>query len=274
LQNIDEGCNEISMLNANVSPIPLTPQELQEYSDFLSQLVGTKCVASTLYKLNDGANQATHLVIETTSGEAYGLKSVTRVGAGCLREKTAADIAILVQAPSACGCNQARMGFGILNNQEVSVIKWLETGRRLDRIPAAEIKADSISFFEQFGEWTILAVYLGISDRVNGGNWVYDPGSKRLAMVDLEDAFTSQPQLNFVPWAVMQYADVAQFKSMNISYPVRCAFAMGIIRMILKFKEREAEIVQLIQQAGLNYVLPPLVALSEEETIMLCINAV
>src|SRR5437667_917516 len=152
------------MLNADVSPIQLSQNDLNKYSIFLTNITGQSCTATALYKVNQGSNNAKHYVLETTTGEAYGMKGVTRVGGGCLRERLCADIAQRLRAPNACLSFHAGVTFGVLDKTEVIVNKWLHTGRGLDKILPDDIKASPINFFEQFGEWALFCVYVGISD--------------------------------------------------------------------------------------------------------------
>jgi len=261
------------MVNARSTRLELPPEEMAQYSQLISQLAGgDPAEVVGIYKLAEGANSNTHLAVELGNGETYGLKAVTRVSQGCLREKVAADLAQLLAAPNACPCFITNVQFGPLRDKEVSVIRWLCTGCSLDKAPAEEVQASALAFFEQFGQWTLFCLGFGVSDRANPGNWVYDSQRQLLTMVDLEDAFTGAAQLNFVPWAVSQYADLALFMDVRRDYPPRDAFARGVIRMRGKFVALGANAREVIQRAGLVHTIPEVCYSAEAETVRVCLT--
>src|SRR5437867_3619208 len=109
----------------------------------------------------------------------------------------------------------------VFRGKTVNVTHWL-TGskqmRQLSDIERGLIRSgpDSTAFRNQAGEWMAFGMVFGIGDR-HPGNWVWAPGERKLAMIDMEEAL-ARGELAHYTW-LLDYVDSDAARAHRLESP-------------------------------------------------------
>lgn len=169
--------------------------DLDEVSRLLSSNFGETLTLTGLEPVLVGQNSARHFVATVPDGRKFGLKA--SVG-GVSQEETAGAMARMLHAPNA---TRYAMDPGRtlgkpegLSTLAIVKVEWLpgDTANLGDPLVRADILREPEGFYYQFGQWMATGLFLGISDRDNPGNWVWDKSQRRLQMIDFEYAFKAR----------------------------------------------------------------------------------
>lgn len=172
-----------------------------------------------------GQNASRHYVATLGDGRRFGLKaSIGGVG----HEELAGHLARLVHAPNSTryAVDPAKVLAKPRGLSTIPIVKveWLsgDTGNLGDPSIRADILTSAGRFYHQFGEWMATGLFLGVSDRDNPGNWVWDKRQRRLQMIDFEYAFkarTPEDYTRFLTKAPNALADGVRWRSCPNYYP-------------------------------------------------------
>ncbi len=250
--------------------------ELDGVSKLIRDNFGEGLQISTFQSVGTGQNARRHYVAKTVDGRAFGIK--VPVG-GATNEGVAGSIAQFLHAPNATryclDSGTSLPGFPQLSNASLVKIEWLrgETGNLSNASVREDIRRSGGVFFRQFGEWAALGLFLGINDRDNPGNWVWDKTNHRLQMIDLEYAFQGRHPEEYTRLLTKNeigLADPARWRESQNYYPqglMRGFLCMrhklrSHIRIVseyltsIQMPERAAELVELLKIPDLEAFRP------------------
>lgn len=177
--------------------------ECKALEPIISDLFDVSVVIVRLDAVTSGINKEYHVLAQTKSGDKFGLKLFDGTGSdfGGDKDKLMADLAILANMPNACRVEQTSNIEFIdkFKGKNVNVTKWLQNSQTLkyysnDPEWARIIDLQDDTFHYQIGQWMSFGYSFSIADR-NLGNWVWDANQKKLAMIDMEFAFSHEPRL-------------------------------------------------------------------------------
>lgn len=174
---------------------------LANLSDLLCQNTGEVHEVLAWNPVDDGQHKDRHYVLKTRENRWFGVKNSGGIEAS-RKEVLVADLGRLVKVPSprTVRLDQSGFGKGLPGLESVPVTKeeWTPTDSATslnpDRYPAtiAHIRKNLPLFLNQFGEWTAFGVLVGLVDRGNHGNWIWNRQTSRLLMIDYEYAFSEE----------------------------------------------------------------------------------
>lgn len=229
--------------------LPISKDELQRLSEFIKREFDVNYEIIAIYRVGTGANADAHVAAKSSTGQYYGLKICVRgVQHGTDKEKKIADLAALLEAPNFCPIRQYEevQEIGPLKYRRINVIKWLPNAKNLNEVPPEEIKKNSKEFFKQYGEWFCFALIFGVRDR-HLGNWVWDSRSKRLSMIDNQDAFIeSEPEQLLPNLMINSFSNLNKFKNEHETFEDAVAFREGLKTMFDKVHKKREEIRKIL----------------------------
>lgn len=211
--------------------VPITSTDRSAIEQLLRRHFRRKAGLVDVFRVNAGANGATHFVALADDGSRYGLKAAVRVAAGTEKECALSQFATILAAPNARSMVHVPAGTLSWLASGFALVPWLDRSGPLnakDKIAAETISMAWRRFAVQFGEWMTFGLLFGMTD-LHEGNWVWAPRSRRLAMVDFEGGFSSGTIAEYrwfttyVPWLDGDPVDVL------------AAVETGIARMHAKF---------------------------------------
>jgi hypothetical protein len=179
--------------------------------------------------------------VTTSDGRKFGLKAAR----GDPRyEEVISEIARTVKCPNASRCvadpHWTVHEVAGLVGRSVAKIEWLagKVGNLNSPSTLNCIRSKLASFNQQYGEWCALGLLLGVDDRDNPGNWVWDCQRARLQMIDFEYSFsvTRNPSqyTRLLLRRDVSLADRDRWLSDPLSYPP--GFRDGFLRMRKKIR--------------------------------------
>lgn len=234
--------------------------DLAEVSGLLSKNFSEELHAVLVDHAPDGGHRGEHFVADVGTARRFGLKAAA---AGGERTELAGAIAHLLHAPNAARCSLDKSCKlsrpEQLAGRTVLKTEWLSGDT--SSFSSADVRTDALlhatSFYRQFGGWTAIAIFLGISDRDNPGNWVWDKRSHRLQMIDFESAFGEcQPAevTRFLTRTDIGLADRAAWRKSPTDYPP--GFRDGFVGMRYRMRTHFRIIKPIVEERGLAQLIP------------------
>lgn len=238
--------------------------DLEETSRLISSNFGEKLTLTRLDPVAVGQNSARHFVATVQDGRKFGLKAP--IG-GVDREETAGAIARMLHAPNASRyrMDPARMLGKPQGLSAIAIVKveWLpgETANLTDPSTRMNILQNPKRFFRQFGQWMAAGLFLGVSDRDNPGNWVWDKSQRRLQMIDLESAFSGRAPEEYTRFLTrndIALADVSVWRKCRNYYPE--GLLRGYLEMRYRIRSHFSVISTYLEARGQSNWIPDLKA--------------
>lgn len=195
-----------------------------------------------------GQNAGRHLVASTTDGRRFGFKVSA---GGSENEALVGRIASIVKAPNARRyAFDPSPGFvqpSTLSGQPVLKTEWLsgkvDDFRRPETI--VDVRASPAEFFIQFGEWMALGLFLGVGDRDNPGNWVWDRSGRRLCMIDFEYVWTTRTPEDYTRFLLREGIALTSREQWSRHYSPPGLLG-GFLRMRLKLRAGFSEVKEYL----------------------------
>jgi hypothetical protein len=236
--------------------------DLAGISGLLSRNFNETIVVVLVENAPDGGHASEHFVAHLDKNRRFGLKVANT---GMVRAKLAYELAVLLDAPNAaksatdpvCGLRRPPQLVG----RPVLKTEWLsgETSTFRDPRTIESTTTNRPQFFRQYGEWSAAALFLGIGDRENPGNWAWDRSGLRLQLIDFESSFGTCPPTQLARFVLrddIHLADRAEWKRDPTNYPPE--FRSAFLAMRKKIHDRFGVITEKVRESSQTDVLPGL----------------
>jgi len=216
----------------------------------------------SVHQVQTGINRDKHIAARTFHGRLFAFK-ISRDELRMFIEQTASELAVALEAPNAQLIvrvkpeNNLFVGpFACARHGVVNVSEWIVGERQLERLTPAELgeiqRPERLrTFLADAGAWLTFAMLFGLRETDSTAAWVYAPDTGQLALVTLNTAF-DQEIAEARTWLELPLGMPARFLAgaeAGVRVELEQSLTAGCRRMLAKFRERRAEIMEILAES-------------------------
>lgn len=162
---------------------------------------GDQVIVASCDAVKKGHHNNHHFVVKTTENRWFGIKYSGGIEAS-RHEVLVSELGRIAGVPSArtvvLDPPGTPRGLPALDSSPVTKEEWTPVPAATMLIQSEfpktiqNIRENLPSFLDQFSRWTAFGAVVGLVDRANDGNWIWNCETGRLLMIDYEGAFREE----------------------------------------------------------------------------------
>lgn len=230
----------------------ISPAARRDLEDFLVRRFGMTAPVKLSAAPGGRSNKDTHLVATDSTGQRVSLKYVSGHYSDPGTKKNllpteniavAGQLSLLLATPARIDSEMVGPieGLGPLSGLRFVARKW--HGEPIGKVQD-DIEADRAAFLEQYGEWVAFGLLFALGDGKRE-HWTWDAGDRTIGRCDLELLFFEQGKVSDYRAPLDMLGVRGSIKSgEGADYE---AFARGLRGMVKRFRERRAEVQEVVE---------------------------